>query len=118
MLKKSQLQHDKTERKVVKLRVRLERAETKLAQRAQELLLVQAKLHPADEQAEPAVAAHDGAAPPEPAEKSVPVVVASSVAPTNGDAKPASSPRTPKPPRPRGNRRADAGTGASHSPLN
>src|SRR5215469_12856012 len=47
-LKRSQLSHDKAERKVGKLRLELEQAETRLAQRAQRLLLVQARIRPVD----------------------------------------------------------------------
>ena len=115
-LKETQVQHEKAERKVGRLRMRLERAEARLAKRAQHLLLVQAKLHPAAVHAAESGAAHDGTVSQEPAEESMPVIAAVIAPTSNGDARPAPA-RPAKPPRPR-SRRTSTGSGAAKSQPN
>lgn len=115
-LKKTEISHEKAERKVGKLRVQLEQAEATLARRAQRLLLVQARLNPAGDQQEQE--ASDLQAP---AEETVSVMVAA-VPLENGDGKAVAHAAPPvarpaaKPSRPRAARRSVPTSGAGKRP--
>jgi hypothetical protein len=112
-LKKTQARHEKAERQVGKLRVRLERAEAKLAQRAQSLMLAQAKLHPADGHAKPEAEGRDGEGLQVPAEETVSVLATAVTPAADGDSRTAApvatAPRRAVPPRPRPKRRPATG---------